>query len=59
MVNGGVAVATNPPDLRFQRGNPRVEFGDRQRIEILTRQHRQRVVAPEGKILLGIHAAKR
>lgn len=59
MVNGTRAVMANPLDLGFERRDARVELRDRERIEILVREHRQRIVAPKRKILVGIHAAKR
>ena len=59
MVNGMRPMAANPFDFGFERSDSFVEFRDRERIEILAREHRQRIVAPEREILVGIHGRKR
>jgi hypothetical protein len=59
MVNDACPMPFYPRDFRFERGNARVELLDRQRIEVLTRELRQRIVASKRQILVGIHKAKR
>ncbi len=59
MVNGACLVALYPRNFFLERGDARVEFLDRQRIEVLARELDQRVVAPKRQILVGIHAHKR
>ena len=54
MVNGALFVVVNAGDFTLQRGDARVELGDRQRIEVLFDQERKRFVGPR-QILFGIH----
>ncbi len=58
MVNGALFVLVNAGDLALQRGDARVELGDRQRIEVLFDQERERFVGPR-QILVGIHGRQR
>ena len=55
MVNGALFMLVNASDLALQRGDSRIELGDRQRIEVLFDQERERFVGPR-QILVGIHA---
>jgi NADPH2:quinone reductase len=54
MVNGALHMLLYADDFTLQRGDPRVELGDRQRIEVLFDQERERFVGPR-QILVGIH----
>ena len=54
MVNGALFMVVNASDLALQRGDARVELGNRQRIEVLFDQEREGLVGPR-QILLGIH----
>ncbi len=56
MVNGALFMPVNAGDLTLQRDDARVELGDRQRIEVLFDQERERFVGPR-QILVGIHGA--
>ena len=58
MVNGALHMLLNAGDFTLQRGDPRVELGDRQRIEVLFDQDRDRVAGAR-KILFGIHDRER
>jgi NADPH2:quinone reductase len=62
MVNGAFFFSARPFDLGLQRGDPGVEFGDRQRVEILPQQHGQRIVALPGEAIVPflwqVHAMK-
>ena len=58
MVNGALFMLVNARDLTLQRGDARVELGDRQRIEVLLHQERERVAGAR-QILVGIHARNR
>ena len=58
MVNGALFMFVHPGDLTLQRGDPRIELGNRQRIEVLFDQEREGLVGPR-QILVGIHARQR
>ena len=58
MVNGALFMLVNARDLPLQRGDARVELGDRQRIEVLFDQERERIAGPR-QILVGIHGRNR
>ena len=58
MVNGALFMLVNAGDLALQRGDARIELGDRQRIEVLFDQERERFVGPR-QILVGIHERNR
>lgn len=58
MVNGALNMIFYSLHLALQRRDARFELGDRQRIEILLDQERERVAGAR-QILLGIHAASR
>ncbi len=51
MVNGGFNLRPRARDLAFQRRDPRLQFGDRERIEILTHQLHQNIVAAGGGVV--------
>ena len=55
MVNGKLPPRFAPRDFGFENGDPRVEFVDRKRIEILLCQQRQRIVGATGEKLVDIH----
>lgn len=55
MVNGALYFLPTSRDLRFQRDDPRIEFGDGQRIEILAREQRHRIVLARRKVVVGGH----
>ena len=58
MVNGALHVRLHPRDLAFEGGDAPFELADRQRIEILPDQERDRIAGAR-KILVGIHGADR
>ena len=58
MVNGALFMLVNAGDLGLQRGDARVELGDRQRIEVLFDQERERFAGAR-QILFGIHEGNR
>ena len=58
MVNGALFMLVNARDLALQRGDARVELGDRQRIEVLFDQERERFAGAR-QILFGIHEGNR
>lgn len=58
MVNGALLMLVNAGDLTLQRGDARVELGDRQRIEVLFDQERERFAGAR-QILVGIHEGNR
>lgn len=58
MVNGALHMVAHAGDLTLQRGDPRFELGDRQRIQILFDQERDRFAGAR-QILVGIHARNR
>lgn len=58
MVNGALFMLVNAGDLALQRGDARVQLGDRQRIEILFDQERERFAGAR-QILVGIHGWSR
>ena len=58
MINGALHMIADARDFTFQRGDPRLQFRNRQRIEILFHQDRERV-ARARQILFGIHMTKR
>ena len=51
MVNGAFNFMTNPFYLALQRGDAGVELGDRQPVEVLADQERQRVVGARGGVV--------
>lgn len=51
MVNGGFNLRPRARDLALQRRDPRLQFGDRERIEILTHQLHQNIVAAGGGVV--------
>ena len=54
MVNGALHMLINAGDFALQRDDPRFQLSDRQRIEVLFDQERERFVGPR-QILVGIH----
>ena len=54
MVNGALLMFSNAFDLALERGDPRLQLRNRQRIEILFYEERDRIAGPR-KILVGIH----
>ena len=55
MVDGAFHLLPAPPDLAFQNGDARLQFPDRQRVEILHDQRRERVGNACGEILVRVH----
>lgn len=55
MVNGGFGLGPRAGDLRLQRRDPRLQFRNGKRIEILQPQNRQRIIGTFGKIVVDIH----
>lgn len=58
MVNGGGNFRFDASDFRFQRGDAGGEFVDRQRIEILALEQRQRIFRLARKEIVEIHGRK-
>ena len=58
MVNGALNMILYPRDLAFERRDTRFEFCDRQGIEVLLDQERERFAGAR-QILVGIHEAER
>ena len=58
MVNGALFMLVNARNLTLQRGDARIELGDRQRIEVLSDQERERFAGAR-QILFGIHEGNR
>ncbi len=54
MVNGALLMFSDALDFALERRNPRLQLGDRQRIEVLFDQEREGLVGPR-EILVGIH----
>lgn len=54
MVNGALLMFAHALDFTFERGNPRLQLADRQRIQVLFDQEREGLVGPR-EILVGIH----
>ena len=59
MINGVVPVPLHAIDFSLKIGDALVEFGHRQRIEILPGKQRQRIIGATREILVGIHVEKR
>ena len=55
MADGGIALAPATRDFRLQHGDTGIQLRDRQRIEILLRQRRERVVRPFRKSFFRVH----
>lgn len=51
MVNGAFTFCFRPHDFGFERGDPCVELGNRQRIEILLCQKRDRIAGTRRKVI--------
>ena len=58
MVNGAFNLFAGARDLAVERGDPRLQLRDRERVEILPDQLAQRV-GGTGESVVGLHAAKR
>ncbi len=52
-------MSANATDFGIERSDPRLKLGNRQGVEILHRQRRQRVVLSTREIIIGVHDAKR
>lgn len=60
MVNGVVTLRFGSQNLGFECGDPRIELGDRERVEILARKERHRVArAWRRRDLVGVHRRER
>ena len=59
MVNAALTMLRDPRDFGLERGNARVEFDDRERIEILPAEFSQKIAALAGEDVLRVHAAQR
>ncbi len=56
MENGFVAAQLCPRDLGLECGDPRIAFGNRQRIEILPSKERNRIAGARGRCdVVSIH----
>lgn len=58
MVNGAFHFHAAPGDLALQRGDPRFQLGDRQRIKILPRELSEQIVGT-GQGVVQVHALQR
>jgi len=58
MVNGALQMMLNARNFTFQEGDPLLEFGHGERIEVLFGQERDRIAGAR-KILFGIHDRER
>jgi hypothetical protein len=56
VVNGARDLLAAAGDLAFQRGDPNLQFGDGQGIQILPHELRQKITGP-GKGVFGFHLA--
>ena len=59
MVNGAFNLSSTPRDLALQRRDPRLQLGDRQAVEILGHQRRQRVPRTGAEDIVEIHGRER
>lgn len=57
VADGAVAVGADAFDLGMKRRDAGVEFGDRQRIEILAAKLVEEIVAVARQVIVGIHDA--
>ena len=55
MVNGAVDSGLRAGDFRFEQRDPRLQFVDRKRIEILFGQHNQRIAGILGQDVIQVH----
>ena len=55
MVNSAVFLASRTRDLALQGGDPRIEFGHRQGVEILPRQNGQWIIRFAGENIVHVH----
>lgn len=58
MVNGAFHFYPAPRDLALQRGDPRLQLGDRQGIEILPRELGEQIVGT-GQGVVQVHGRQR
>lgn len=58
MVNGALYFLPTSRDLRLQRSDAGLKLGDRQRIEILAREQRHRIVLSRRKVVVGGHGQR-
>lgn len=58
MVNGGFNLLPTSRDFRLQRRDPRFQLGDRQRIEILAREQRHRIILALRKVVVWVHEGR-
>ena len=56
MVNGIGAAGFYTRNLRFQRGNAGIQFIDRKTIDVFFLKQGQRIIAPRGEKIIGIHS---
>jgi len=59
MINGAIPVLPDTRDFRLEVGDAAIELGDRQRIEILPGERRDRIIGLAREILVRIHGATR
>jgi NADPH2:quinone reductase len=59
MVNGAFDFGPGPRDLGLERGDPRLELGDRERVEILADERGEGIVSPlRRQAVVRVHAGK-
>ena len=58
MVNGAFNLAATARDLCVERGDPRLQLGDRQGVEVLAHELRHQIGGP-GRKIVRFHAAQR
>ena len=59
MVNGAFDLGTAACDLAFERGDPHLQFGDGQAIEVLAQQRGEGIVGPGPQDVVQVHAVQR
>jgi 2,3-bisphosphoglycerate-independent phosphoglycerate mutase len=59
MVNRGLDLSSDAGDLGLQGLDPRVQFFDRERVEILSAERDERVVGAAGQDFFRIHGSQR
>ena len=59
MIDGVRDFRAGPLDLAFERADAALELGDRQAVEILAQQGRQRIVGPGPQDVVQVHALQR
>lgn len=59
MVNGVFDLSSAAGDLALERGDPRLQLGDAQPVEILAQQRGQRIIGPRPQDIVQVHVLQR